>query len=586
VRNLIGNPYASSLDADSFLLDSSNSSASCIFLWTRNTLASSLVSGADAYNFSTLDYAMYNVLGGINAGENITLNSRNTPNPIGTTLVPISDRKNLDIPDGKIYFGTSFYLRTTSAGTVTFKNTMTTTPTGQIFRHSTNTSLITPPTRSRIWINLSEGNTYDPINGKFRQALIGYATGATTAGTDRLFDAAPLNHATFVPLIDVYSFAPSSTTNLSIQGRDNFQNTDVFQLGYKVKDAGNYTFSTTHDGIFTTKPYYILDNTDGVYHTLPYTFYTSSGTFNNRFKVVFENLVSITSPPNICGSQLVDINNTVYSTNIAGITTYKYQVKIGSDSGPVLGVFDGQNPTYPYVFNLNFPGVTFDTWYSISVAIYQVNGSWVYGPSCLIKTPSNPPTSNLTSSSCNTLLASYWQTLYAQQIAAVGISAIQYRFNATVGGVTYVFTAPATSPVTSTCNLHSFVAAGMPLTPNTVYSITVDVLWNGSWQNGTVVCTVTSPNSLPRFSNNNLSIFEVKAYPNPFANNFKLDINTSSEETIEVTVYDMLGRQIESRQIKNADLGSQEIGEHYTSGVYNVIVKQNDNSKTLRMIKR
>ena len=48
----------------------------------------------------------------------------------------------------------------------------------------------------------------------------------------------------------------------------------------------------------------------------------------------------------------------------------------------------------------------------------------------------------------------------------------------------------------------------------------------------------------------------------------------------------MLGRQIESRSINISNLDTQEIGENYTSGVYNVIVKQGDNIKTLRMIKR
>ena len=45
----------------------------------------------------------------------------------------------------------------------------------------------------------------------------------------------------------------------------------------------------------------------------------------------------------------------------------------------------------------------------------------------------------------------------------------------------------------------------------------------------------------------------------------------------------MAGRLIENRQV-NSD--SVEVGRNYASGVYNVIVNQGANVKTLRVIKR
>lgn len=582
---MLGNPYATSLDADSFLLDSSNTTVSSIFLWTRNTLASSKVSGGAIFNFSTLDYAIYNVLGGVSAGKDITLGSTSGNT---NTLIPFSARENTDTPDGKIAIGTSFYVRATGSGTATFKNTMTTTPTAQVFRNANhrliNTALIAPPTRSRIWINLAEGSSYTSGAGQYKQALIGYATGATNADDDRLFDAAPLTHATYNPLIDVYSFAPSSSKVLAIQGRGNFQPTDSFQLGYSTNLGGTFTFATTHDGIFTTQPYYILDATDGQYHTLPYTFITASGTFNSRFKIVFENLIGFVFPTNICGSQLTNINNSVYAYNLTGTTNYHFQVSNDSAFSSIFGEFSGANPTYPYVFNLNLPGITFNTTYWVRVATYQLNGIWQYGPICQIKTPTNPPTSYLSSNSCNTTVSSYWSTIYAQQIYAVGFTGIQYTFNATVGGNTYSYTTPLENPVNSRCNLHSFV--GMPLIPNTVYSFKVDVLWNEVWQIGTTICTITSPNALPRFTDATFSIFEANAYPNPFANNFKVELNTSSEENISLKAYDMLGRMVEAREANITDFDSQEIGNEFTSGVYNIIITQGENVKSLRVVKR
>jgi len=53
-----------------------------------------------------------------------------------------------------------------------------------------------------------------------------------------------------------------------------------------------------------------------------------------------------------------------------------------------------------------------------------------------------------------------------------------------------------------------------------------------------------------------------------------------------VKVYDMIGKLVEARQIGVAEFGSLEVGERYPSGVYNIIVTQGENVKTLRVIKR
>ena len=80
--------------------------------------------------------------------------------------------------------------------------------------------------------------------------------------------------------------------------------------------------------------------------------------------------------------------------------------------------------------------------------------------------------------------------------------------------------------------------------------------------------------------------FKATAYPNPFAENFKLDIKTSSEEALQIKVYDMLGKLIDDRILQTTEVEGFEVGANYPSGVYNVIVSQGDNLKTLRVIKR
>ncbi|MFZ4105619.1 T9SS type A sorting domain-containing protein, partial [Flavobacterium sp.] len=80
--------------------------------------------------------------------------------------------------------------------------------------------------------------------------------------------------------------------------------------------------------------------------------------------------------------------------------------------------------------------------------------------------------------------------------------------------------------------------------------------------------------------------FKATAYPNPFTENFKLDVTTSSEEALQIKVYDMLGKLVDNRILQTTEVEGFEVGANYPSGVYNVIVSQGDTVKTLRVIKR
>jgi hypothetical protein len=82
------------------------------------------------------------------------------------------------------------------------------------------------------------------------------------------------------------------------------------------------------------------------------------------------------------------------------------------------------------------------------------------------------------------------------------------------------------------------------------------------------------------------SPFGVTAYPNPYTETFNLSLTTSSENKVGIVVYDMTGRLIERREVRPSDMTEQQIGDRYPSGVYNVVVTQDQEVKTLRVIKR
>ncbi len=82
------------------------------------------------------------------------------------------------------------------------------------------------------------------------------------------------------------------------------------------------------------------------------------------------------------------------------------------------------------------------------------------------------------------------------------------------------------------------------------------------------------------------SLSKVIAYPNPYTKTFKLNIQTNNTANVVIKVYDMVGRLIESREVTLNELSNVEIGNGYPSGIYNVLVKQEEKSKSIQVIKK
>ena len=74
--------------------------------------------------------------------------------------------------------------------------------------------------------------------------------------------------------------------------------------------------------------------------------------------------------------------------------------------------------------------------------------------------------------------------------------------------------------------------------------------------------------------------------PNPFGDNFKLYLTSPSSEDVKVSIYDMTGRLIEMKNVEFLNVNNQEFGTNYNSGVYIVVVKQGDISKSYHIIKK
>ncbi|WP_396195292.1 PKD-like domain-containing protein, partial [Flavobacterium sp.] len=251
---LLSNPYPSAIDAAAFLTNPDNSElGGTLFFWTSVTL----YSGSGPYNFQ--DYASWNLTG-----------------PTATT--PASDSSNLSLlPSGKISSGQGFFAQVFADGQIKFDNSMRVSANNSQFFRSAN-SILTE--KHRIWLNLSNSQN------KFRQTLIGYVEGATN-GLDRLYDGNTFTSNE----INIYSIAENK--KLVIQGKAlPFDQNDVVPLGYSVNSAGEYNIAIDHtDGIFeNNQAVYLRDKLLNVVHDIKansYSFNTATGTFDNRFEIVF-----------------------------------------------------------------------------------------------------------------------------------------------------------------------------------------------------------------------------------------------------------------------------------------------------------
>ena len=273
-----------------------------------------------------------------------------------------------------------------------------------------------------------------------------------------------------------------------------------------------------------------------------------------------------------CGSTLTNLANSIFCVQVTGASGYRFRVRNGAT---VVGVVDRSINRFS-LLDLGVSNIEFGTTYTIDVLLAfggNLRPESEYGPTCTLTTPASPGTSRVIQPSCGSTINNRWTVIYAQQI----VGAQGYKFVVTNGAQTREFV--TANPRFQLPQLSGGVAQ------STAYTIRVDVLYNSSYVQGTVLCTINT-SATARQTNADLAIYDVSAYPNPYAETFKLNVNTSSEDQVSVQVYDMLGRQVEARQASVANITNLEIGSQYPSGVYNIVVTQGSNVKTVRVVKR
>ncbi|OYU83494.1 MAG: hypothetical protein CFE24_11110 [Flavobacterium sp. BFFFF2] len=273
---------------------------------------------------------------------------------------------------------------------------------------------------------------------------------------------------------------------------------------------------------------------------------------------------TITSPS--CGSRLTSIAGAITCRAVPNATRYLFEV---TSNGVTSTYYSSTN-------SFNLTQLTTIPFYnatcSIRVAANFNGQNGDYSAPCSIITPILPSTTRINASQCNTVLARKWSTIYCDPV----IGATAYRFEWSNGSTTLTFT-------TASNNMQLTNYTGWNL--NTIYSVRVAIQL-GTWQMFGPACNITSPSSFLRLSENEFSPFTVKAIPNPFETEYVLMAQGGNQTPVQVTVYDMLGKQVEQFSVEASDLENRSLGTNYTSGIYNVMISQGDDQQVVRIVKK
>lgn len=372
---------------------------------------------------------------------------------------------------------------------------------------------------------------------------------------------------------------PIVTVVQSTQCGSTLTTIDQYIYANLVSGAQGYRFKVTD---MTTNQVQTIDKALRVFQLTQLGNYAFNRTYQIEVSVRYANVwqpfyglpCTVTTPATTtqvqvaqCGSTLTNMTDIIYANNVPFATGYKFRITNVITSAQQ----EIERPVRDVRISLTSIA-EFSATYSIEVAVKNTNGTYLpYGNACNITTPSFP-ISQLQVSQCDVVLTTTNTTIYADSHTG----ASTYRFRFTSGSFVYTFDRPT----------RSFVLSSVPgLSSATTYSVQVALEINGVFGPYGKACTITTPGSA-RLEVPTQNNFEVVSYPNPFTEGFSLSIKTQDDALIQVNVYDMLGRLMESKSSNADELTVLELGTNYPSGIYNVIVTHNNEVRAQRIIKQ
>lgn len=280
-----------------------------------------------------------------------------------------------------------------------------------------------------------------------------------------------------------------------------------------------------------------------------------------------------------CDTVLNRMDDIVYCHVIPFVTGYRFKITDPENPGNTQML---ERPIRDFrMSQITAFQVRYNKTYNVEVALRNTDGNYLpEGTTCQVTTPLFPTTS-IGEAQCEDEFGfPYQPASMSTPIYALSYpGAIKYAFRLTGPGM------PGGAEVVKlvrSFTLNDFV--GMGLVPGETYNVNVRLIFDTNDIPGPYgkTCSITVPGAA-RMA---MRPFEVTASPNPFSESVTLEIAASSTEDISVAVYDMAGRRLEHFTAPVEKVRQIQIGQQYPAGVYNVILRQDEQIKSVRLIKR
>lgn len=268
-----------------------------------------------------------------------------------------------------------------------------------------------------------------------------------------------------------------------------------------------------------------------------------------------------------------NIYSPISANVVPGATGYKFKITNVTNPGGPNGVMEIET-TVSWFHLTSLPSYEYGTTYSVQVAVKTSGDYTDYGIACDISTI---PWENLAIGikQCGLTYTNIYSPINARVIPNVS----GYRFRVTNMST---MVSEEIVPANSWINLSQLTMYAA----NTVYSVEVAVKTSGDFGPYGPACNITSPAGQ---SGNRVMAAEdlaISAYPNPFSEVFSLNVARGTEGLVEVQVYDMVGKLLESKSVYANEISSLQLGSRFPAGIYNVVITHEQNVQTLRVIKR
>jgi hypothetical protein len=311
--NIIGNPYPSPINVyDFYAANTANFGPnSALYFWRKRN-----DTNATSYASLTMDAYTANAAAGGGAEWEDLFNNDTEPD------------------EWVINPGQGFFIQAGSTKVV-FNNAMRRgdVHNGQFFKPAAKQDAAE---RSRFWLNFTDSS------GGFSQMAVVYTVDATL---DLDFGREAVAQAGSTA--SLYSVAQQ--TNLTIQARPEFINSDIVALGYEAVNAGTYTITLFRkDGVFENgQAIYLKDNLLGQIHDFAdgnYEFSTEAGAFTGRFEVVYNDTTMGLDNPVVDANSVVVFKNAGIVNVNSGMATIK-TVTVFDTRGRLLYTLNNINST-------------------------------------------------------------------------------------------------------------------------------------------------------------------------------------------------------------------------------------------------